>query len=821
MLALYGLHTTVKEFRWQSFLVQARSLSFWQIIPAMLLTAASYLVLTTYDIMGFRYIRRSVPYLRVVFASFISYAFSNNVGLSVISGGSVRYRLYSSWGIAAMDISTIVVFCGFTFGLGTLAIMGAVFVIDPMPLPALALTPGAMRFVGALLLTFLILYLTLNLVRTRPLAFGKWRLRLPGFWMSILQISICAFDLVLTGSALFMLLPLGTNIGYVPFIGIFLVANVLGHLSQVPGGLGVFESTMVFLLSPTVPVQTAVTALLLFRALYHVFPLLIGMLLLAIYELIDRGARMQAFTQLGKWSPALMPYTLSLTGFFTGTVLLFSGAIPGVHTRLLQLHAYVPLFVIELSHALGSVVGIGLIVASYGLERRLARAYVLSLVLIIAGFFLSFSRGWNYEEALVLAAALLLFLPGRKYFSRKSSLLCGRLRMSGFASILLVLLASIFLGLFSFKSIAYTPSLWWRFSLFADASRFLRATLAAAVVIIGAVIARSLRASRSMPSRMTQSDIEHAKAMITASGRALGEIIHTAKERIMFSDNGRACLLFVLGSGSAIALGDPVGSSEEDIEELVWKFREICEENDLLPAFYGIDPSRVQRYIDIGLTTLPFGEEAMIDLQKFDPGKSALHDVVQARRNLLERPCSITVTMPKEYTENAKQFADDLLALEYAPVARRGACFAALSDEYLRHVMTVRLEEKGKIIGFATLLLSEPGGEAIVDLIGMEQGAVALKECLMLECLIRAKEQGYSRCSLGITPMPGQMQLEGGIRAWMTNLLWQHQHAAVPLRAERRLIEQFNPQWEARYIASSGGLRLSFILTEIADLTRR
>ena len=82
---------------------------------AIVLTAANYLVLTGYDSLALRYIRHALAYAKIAVASFIAYAFSANIGLWVLSGGSVRYRLYSGWGLSAVEVAQVVAFSAVTF----------------------------------------------------------------------------------------------------------------------------------------------------------------------------------------------------------------------------------------------------------------------------------------------------------------------------------------------------------------------------------------------------------------------------------------------------------------------------------------------------------------------------------------------------------------------------------------------------------------------------------------------------------------------------------------------------------------------------------
>src|SRR5438270_2083497 len=117
-IALRLLQHTLAQYRYHDVILYLSSLPIDQVILAAVLTLAGYLVMTGYDTLAFRYIRHPFPYRKIALASFIGYAFNNNVGLSGIVGGSLRYRLYNAWRLEAVEIAKVIVFCTISFWLG-------------------------------------------------------------------------------------------------------------------------------------------------------------------------------------------------------------------------------------------------------------------------------------------------------------------------------------------------------------------------------------------------------------------------------------------------------------------------------------------------------------------------------------------------------------------------------------------------------------------------------------------------------------------------------------------------------------------------------
>ncbi|HKB78541.1 MAG TPA: hypothetical protein VKH35_02380, partial [Thermoanaerobaculia bacterium] len=126
-IALRILETTLARYRYHDILRAIRSLPLSHLGGATALALAGYAVMTGYDTLAFRYIRHPLPYFRIALASFIGYAFNNNVGLSGLVGGSLRYRLYSSWRLSAVQIARVIGFCTVSFWLGFVLLGGALF----------------------------------------------------------------------------------------------------------------------------------------------------------------------------------------------------------------------------------------------------------------------------------------------------------------------------------------------------------------------------------------------------------------------------------------------------------------------------------------------------------------------------------------------------------------------------------------------------------------------------------------------------------------------------------------------------------------------
>ncbi|WP_114391991.1 lysylphosphatidylglycerol synthase domain-containing protein [Oleisolibacter albus] len=262
------------------------ALPLYKVLEALGLTALGYVVLTLYDVSALRYLKIRVPYPTTALASFAGYAISNNVGFAVISGAGVRFRIYTEAGLTAADIAKVVVFSTTTFTLG-IGFTGSIGVLlGPHPVAAvLALPDTLVQLVAGATLAGLSLVCLLTAITHRPVKLWRWSFQTPSGRIVLAQIIIASVEILISGSALWLLLPQNHGASFFEFIGIYCAALSLGILSHVPGGIGVFETIMLLGLSAQGSAGGVLGALLAFRVVYYVLPLFVAGGMLALYEI--------------------------------------------------------------------------------------------------------------------------------------------------------------------------------------------------------------------------------------------------------------------------------------------------------------------------------------------------------------------------------------------------------------------------------------------------------------------------------------------------------------------------------------------------------
>lgn len=284
-VAVLAMRHLLREYRLSDVLEEFRKLTGRQVGLASLAAIAGYSVLSCYDAIALRYLGKRVPTPRVLLASFVGYTFSHNFGFAPLTALPIRFRIYSPAGLTLADVSTLFAFTSLTYGIGALLIGGIAFLVEPISLPEFVHLPfRSLHPLGWTFIALLVGYLSLPMLRTRPLRFMGQELRVPTLRIAMFQVLISAADWMLASTVLYALLPDGQRPEYFIYLGTFVLAMSAGTISHVPGGLGVFDAIILFYLSPFMSPDQIIGSLLGYRVVYNLAPLLVALLLLGIQE---------------------------------------------------------------------------------------------------------------------------------------------------------------------------------------------------------------------------------------------------------------------------------------------------------------------------------------------------------------------------------------------------------------------------------------------------------------------------------------------------------------------------------------------------------
>jgi phosphatidylglycerol lysyltransferase len=543
--------------------------------------------------------------------------------------------------------------------------------------------------------------------------------------------------------------------------------------------------------------------------------------LLGIQEVFQKWETIRKFHQVfSGWLSVVIPIAFSLTTFLSGVLLLFSGVLPATTWRLIWLKDFLPLPIMELSHFLGSIIGVMLLLLAGGILRRIDSAYVLTSALLGAGILLSLLKGFDYEEAIILSVMLISFLPCRRYFYRRGSLISGRFSPGWIAAVLVVLLCSVWLGLFSFKHINYSNDLWWSFTLHGDAPRFMRAMVGVFCTAIIFIIWRFLRPSYLISSKTDLPDMEMALPVVRISDATYAYLALLGDKSFLFNQKGNAFIMYSVEGRSWIAMGDPIGPKEE-WPELIWRFREICDRYNGWTVFYEVRSENLYLYLDIGLSIMKLGEEGRVFLKDFSLDGGSNKNLRYTIRKL-EKEGYVFQIIPQEEIHS---FLDEFKAISDAwlknkSTREKGFSLGFFDEKYLKNFPAGIIQKEGRIVAFTNILAAAEKNELSIDLMRYYPDlSNGLMEYMFARLMLWGKEQGYKYFNLGMAPFSG-FDTHEFAPLWnrIGALIFRYGEHFYNLKGLRQYKEKFNPKWEPKYLASPGGLFIPRILANISSL---
>lgn len=790
---------------------------------SLLATALSYLALVGRDAVALRLIGVKLPRPLLWIGAVAGSALGNAVGFGALTGGAVRYRVYGAAGVSAVQVTRLSVLTSTSFAFGLVMLSGiglawaspAIGVMLHLPLVTLRACGLTVLACGTMLAAWC-------RPGRSPIRLGRISIECPGRGFLGTLLVLVGLDVAGAALALFVLLP-SVHVGFLSFFAIYTIALLLGVIGHTPAGVGVFEAAMMFALGGTMPPATEVAALLAYRAIYFVLPLLLSGALIAAFEvsaiakrLAPRGPRVQSqrITQL-------VPIFLGVISFATGVMLLVSGATPAFGKRLAILATALPLWVVEASQLLDSMLGVLLLFVARGLLRRLDAAWWLAMVISVVGLALSLAKGLAFMEAGMLGFLVLLLAMTRRRFDRPASLFEERFTLPWLVSIGIVLMAAFWVLFFAFRDVPYSRELWWQFEFYEKASRALRATLGAALFAGAVALWQLLRPASGRLMPPTPDDLRLAARVVRAQERSDAMLAMMGDKSFVFSPSHRAFLMFAKRGRSWVALYDPIGPREE-WPELIARFVALADAHGGRAAFYQVRPEALPFYLEAGLKLMKLGEEACIALDRFGlegPERANLrYALKRGERDGLHAeiigPADVVALLPI-----LREVSDAWFGGRH--VREKSFSVAAFDADYLIAQSVILVRQNGRPVAFATFMTTDLHTEATVGVMRhVATTSSYTMEYLFTRLALHLKQAGLRRLSLGMAPLSGLTPTPLAA-TWhrIGHLLWCCGGRLYNFRGLRTFKSKFNPDWQPRYLAASGTLGPFLALADLALLT--
>ncbi|WP_027803259.1 bifunctional lysylphosphatidylglycerol flippase/synthetase MprF [Paraburkholderia dilworthii] len=764
-LLLVVLQHLSEAVDYRSVMHELRRLTAGEWTAALAATALSYVALVGRDAVGLRYLGAAVPRTALWIGATAGSALGNATGFGALTGGAVRARVYGVASITPAQIGRMTVFTSVSLALALVLMtaLGMVCVAGTLA-PMLHLSPAAVRWVGALLLAALGLLTAACRVETRAVR-TRWQ------WLS--------FDIPARRDLLEQ-------------VGLTLNGSVATH--------------------------QMVAALLAYRAIYFGVPLVVSAALLAGFEGRALTGRLPLRHAAG--ASRLAPLFLSLVTFVVGGMLVISSATPAFWQRLHILRDVLPLWVLESSQMLCSVLGVLLLFVARGLLRRLDAAWWMTLALAVLSLALSLTKGLAFVEAGVLCMLIVLLLATRRRFNRHSSLFAERFTAGWLVSVAMVLMLATWVMLFAFRDVPYTRDLWWQFAFDDRAPRALRATLAASLFAATFSFWQLLRPAPGHFVKPAPEDLQDAARIVRAQERSDAGLALMGDKSFLFSESREAFLMYAKYGRTWAALHDPVGPREE-WAGLISKFVALAHAHGGRAAFYQVRANALPLYLDAGLSLMKLGEEAHVVLDDFDlKGSHRAH-----LRYALKRGERDGFSVEVIDQANVPASLETLRCISNGWLNSRDAreksfSVAAFTDEYLAAQSVMLVRQNGEPVAFVTFMTTDLNTEATVGVMRhVESASPYAMEYLFTQLALHLKQAGFRSLSLGIAPLSG-MQPTPLASRWhrIAGIVWRFGGRFYNFRGLRAFKSKFQPHWEPRYLAASGSMGVVFTLADLSLL---
>jgi phosphatidylglycerol lysyltransferase len=500
---------------------------------------------------------------------------------------------------------------------------------------------------------------------------------------------------------------------------------------------------------------------------------------------------------------------------FAGAVVLWSATTPGIPQRLRFLDQLLPQPITEISHLLASVAGTGLLLLGPALALRLRSALWLATILLIAGAWLCLAKGIDYEEAIVLLIVAGFLQANASSFYRKGGVGSAPPSKIAWALIGTVFAGAVLLFLSSYDRPLAALS-WWSLEFGHEVSKSVRALFAAALLLGLAGFRQMLTSPAHRPPEPLPPDEVMSRALALAK-RTDALLALKGDKQFLVADQHDAFLMYRVHRRTWVAMGDPVGNPEH-WAGLSWRLREAADRELGQVCFYEVSERMLPVLVDLGLATLKYGEEAVLDLR---PGL-ALPKPVRAAMHRSERHgLEFTVLA-------ATDFPDWIFRLEQVSAewlrGKRGQekCFSLgrFDLDYLARFDIAVAHRGSEALAFANLWQLPNKEEASFDLMRRRAAAPnGTMEFLVGHCIADAAAKGYGRFSLGMVPLSG-LVARPLAPAWARfgATVYQHGSRIYRFKGLRDFKQKFDPRWESRYVGTFHGRRGWLALIDTAQL---
>lgn len=521
---------------------------------------------------------------------------------------------------------------------------------------------------------------------------------------------------------------------------------------------------------------------------------------------------------------AVAPFIGAVLTLAAGVMLVASGATPSVPDRFLRLYQVTPVYLIEVSHFLSSILGLTLVMLAFGLRSRLDAAWGATMGALLLAAPLSLLKGFVWEETALLVALAFLLLPFRKAFPRTARLSRMEITPGWLASAFAALVGAGLLGLWSFEHADYADRPFWRMMVDDDAARAIRAWAGAAIALFAFGLWRMV-ATAATPPVVGEADRDFQRVRHILANAEVAEpgsnVALLGDKRFLFSASGQSFLMFGVRGRSWIALGAPVGRRDEQLE-LLWRFRELADAHAARPGIYGIGADHLPDVVELGFSIQKVGESAAVPLDTFRIEGTKRGNLRRAWRKAGEDGATFEVIPPHQISDLVPTLAkiSDAWLAEHAG-GEKGFSMGGFYPGYVSEFPVAVVRFEGAVVAFATLWITAAKTSFSMDL--MRYGPAAPKrimDYLFVELIEWGRAQGYRAVEFGMAPLAGlEDRPLAPVMSRVGNLFFEHAEEIYNFQGVRTYKDKYDPLWQPRYIAAPRKWAIPLLLADVGLLS--
>lgn len=457
-------------------------------LGAIIAVSLTYTALCINDRFCLSMIGKSLNVARTARASIAAYALAKTLGYSWAIASTARARLYSKWGLTQGEIGALSMTTGTSVQIGGLCAASLGLMFGSFEIVNHGhFNLGIWWLIAISLAAPAMVWVFYSRKFNQSFNWGATKVRLSNPKRTIAHISLVMFDKMGAALALYLLLPDHGGWNYPAFLAVFVLAGLLGAISGAPGGLGVFEAAILTMAPTTQNIPGAAVALVVYRLIYNIFPLLAATIILGLDHAapVAKPASRTA-KKIGTKAIDLAPQIIAILFFISGFALVGASAIPLYSARYLRFEAIVHPNILEISHFAIAIIGIFLMMSANFVWREKSSVYWFSLGLLIIAILVSLLKGVAWEMALILSFVFILGMSIFREFPRQNTIEIKPISFRWVAAIIGSLSIIVWVSYFSYQNVPFTKDLFFMTGSDANAARSLRAlTGVLAALILG------------------------------------------------------------------------------------------------------------------------------------------------------------------------------------------------------------------------------------------------------------------------------------------------------------------------------------------------